>query len=235
VSNGRDSPLLRICNNQSESLRSCEFKLNRNNSRPCGRDESYTSSSNQMTLITRTGAGTILDQLRFKVYYEFIDTKQDGLELRKPCNRLITQSGNFHSPKNTFFYGRGGKRNSKCVYQFMPGTISLDFNLLDSQTCATSFNRQTHRYECASSLNYATNSQIPHRMTGKIRYYKVYNNETRIQVSCFCTNVKGSLRFTSKYSQQVEIVLENMESWVDSSHFYFNGRYFISHFPNLFT
>ena len=228
-------PLVRICNNQTETLKSCEFRLNRNNSRPCTpSSESYISSSNQMTLIARTESGTLLDHLEFRIHYEFIDVKQDGLEIHKPCGRIITQTGHFHSPKNTFLYGRGGRRNIRCFYQFLPGTILLDFFLMSSPTCSTIFNEKTRRYECSLSSKMGGKKKdreeqgksSSHKgvMTGQIKYYKSFSNETRIQHGCFCTNINNTIRFSSKFAQQIEIVVQNMEHWADASHFYFNGR-----------
>lgn len=115
--------------------RLCDHSLLRNSSRrtrPCSLAESYVSNGRDLTLEHILRQGSALYPVSFVLRYEFVH----GL---MSCNHLFTslplhsasssqttsqqsistaKSGEFSSPRNVFFFGRGGSQNLSCVYRF---------------------------------------------------------------------------------------------------------------------
>ncbi|KAH9382672.1 hypothetical protein HPB48_023226 [Haemaphysalis longicornis] len=99
--------------------------------RPCHvPSESYLSSSAKMALRYKVfaNADVALKTGSFVARYEFIDTSQNGAPAdNSRCYRVFrsrTKSrGRIASPRNTFFYGRGGQQELQCTYRFQ-GTSS---------------------------------------------------------------------------------------------------------------
>ncbi|BES97500.1 CUB [Nesidiocoris tenuis] len=121
-----------IANFCKEQLpRSCDHQLLRNMSRPCQASESYLSTGEQATVELIMTEATALRPVMFRALYEFVDLHQDGEQWGEgKCSRIFTYPEyflppivyatpqNFGSPRNIFFYGRGGSPNISCVYRF---------------------------------------------------------------------------------------------------------------------
>lgn len=127
--------------------------------RPCHRStESYLSTTPAMTLRYKVFQnGDITSKTSsFTARYEFVDTSQNGLPVNdSTCDRLFrsrTKSrGRVSSPKNTFFYGRGGMKDLTCSYRFQGAhsqriRLRIDKLHLATEGCATSYDVNQLRY-----------------------------------------------------------------------------------------
>jgi hypothetical protein len=156
-------------------------------SRACHPEESFVSKGPNMSLRLKIDTTTVLRPVEFKLYYEFVDTKQEGEPFYHPiissprhsrpnlpkmtsfsksvaaatasnkvyladdsrgsspglrfdtgsCSRIFRsqnraiQAGSFTSPRNVFYFGRGGVRNLTCIYRFQAGRherVKVTFN-----------------------------------------------------------------------------------------------------------
>lgn len=97
--------------------------------RPCTLSESYVSNGSDLTLDIFLRKGSVLFPLSFQLRYEFVDMSLEGVKIpesRNLCDRIFTSTGasssfgKFYSPKNVFFYGRGGSKDLKCIFKFKP-------------------------------------------------------------------------------------------------------------------
>jgi hypothetical protein len=152
--------------------------------RACHPDESFISKGPNLSIKLKVDTTTVLRPAEFKLYYEFVDTRQDGEAFYHPhlligqnqvepnlpkslrsevgdkgggsgtnvegdysptttkfkvgsCSRLFKsqnraiQAGSFTSPRNVFYFGRGGVTNLTCIYRFQGGKnerVKITFN-----------------------------------------------------------------------------------------------------------
>ena len=128
----------------------------------------------------------------FAARFEFIDTHQFGDQVEDQlCDRVITSGGKYFegriaSPKNLFFYGRGGRENISCSY-YLKGTdrqrVRITFNAIRMQSlsCEQVFDPLTYQYECR--VFHTNNNNRP-----KVALLTVSDSTSshRIQVGCLC-------------------------------------------------
>ncbi|XP_049874447.1 uncharacterized protein LOC126372641 [Pectinophora gossypiella] len=92
--------------------------------RPCAPPDGYVSSSALLSLAATSLAGTATHPLQFALHYEFVDARLEGAALAgaagaapAQCARLLVSPGEFSSPRNALWFGRGGARRLRCVYR----------------------------------------------------------------------------------------------------------------------
>lgn len=117
-----------FCGDQTPKI--CDHAILKNRShvtRPCTLEESYVSSSSDLTLDIFLRRGSVLYPLNFELRYEFVDTSLEGAQVPEShnlCDRLFVSTdsrsihGKFYSPRSVFYYGRGGSGNLSCVFKF---------------------------------------------------------------------------------------------------------------------
>lgn len=216
--------------------------------RPCSATESYTSSADELTVEIYLKQGSVLFPLQFLLRYEFIDQsaeRRQGPEDVGPaaCNRAFSVgSGYFGSPKNVFFYGRGGRRNLTCVFRFAPSspedrvrvTVLQMHATTDHSTgtaaCTTETDTRTDRSRCvyagakdeaaAAAAAAATQAQVT------ITHYPWPDIE--LPVGCACSALRGEPLVFESYPGsvvRVEFVVQNMNVTQDHRDFGFSGQY----------
>ncbi|XP_023229644.1 uncharacterized protein [Centruroides vittatus] len=129
--------------------------------RPCTYpSDSYISTGSEMIVKQNFFATTELTSKTsaFVARYEFVDTSQDGSQVNNTlCDRKFErwsgQRGTFSSPRNVFFYGRGGRENISCSYYFMglgSERIRITFVKvkLRSSLCDNYYDDVVQRYKC---------------------------------------------------------------------------------------
>jgi hypothetical protein len=119
-----------FCGDQTPKI--CDHAILKNRShvtRPCTLEESYVSSSSDLTLDISLRRGSVLYPLNFELRYEFVETSLEGSRVPDStniCDRQFVSSnppitkGKFYSPRRVFLYGRGGSANLSCVFKFTP-------------------------------------------------------------------------------------------------------------------
>ncbi|KAK8765646.1 hypothetical protein V5799_031745 [Amblyomma americanum] len=212
--------------------------------RPCRVDtESYLSSSPKMALLYRVfGNGDVTSKTSsFVARFEFVDTSQNGAPVKDSrCDRVFRSKtkprGRVASSRNTFFYGRGGRRDLVCTYRFQ-GTSSQRVRLrfdkiyLASDGCSTVYDPAQLRYIC----QHGGRSLRPDlgQSEAKLRYSELRITESWLAISipagCICTNstfLSSPLEVTSVGSEVLlTFVVNGMTVDEDFTSFGFEASY----------
>lgn len=233
--------------------RLCDHALLGNDTRhvrPCAAKESYTSSADELTVEIYLKQGSVLFPLQFLLRYEFVDQsaeRRQGPEDTGPtaCSRTFAAgSGYFGSPKNVFFYGRGGRRNLTCVFRFAPSSADERIRIVVSRMhaagsagtesvaaavaetgCTTEIDARTDRSRCvyAGGGTPKTDDVAQARVT--ITHYPWPDIE--LPVGCACSALREPLAFESYpgAAVRVEFTVHNMNVMQDHRDFGFAGEY----------
>ncbi|XP_040359283.1 uncharacterized protein LOC8041370 [Ixodes scapularis] len=207
--------------------------------RPCHRStESYFSSSPTMTLRYKVfQSGDVTSKTSsFTARYEFVDTSQNGEPMNDSlCNRLFksrTKSrGRVASPKNTFFYGRGGEKDLTCAYRFL-GTsqqrvrIRIDKLHLSTEGCSTLYDANQLRYTCRQGGRLPTS--VRRRRLAELNMSESWFGIS-IPVGCLCSNstfLSSPLELTSVGSDVIlSFTVRGMAVHEDFTSFGFEATY----------
>lgn len=155
--------------------RLCDHSLLRNSSRhtrPCSLAESYVSTGRDLTLEHILRQGSALYPISFVLRYEFVheaiscnhvftsapsasstSSTSSLSSSSSSSSSLSSNAGKFASPKNVFFYGRGGAQNLSCVYRFEAEPdhrIELSFvrTSFGGKSCASYIDPLVNRWMC---------------------------------------------------------------------------------------
>ncbi|KAH6942572.1 hypothetical protein HPB50_008064 [Hyalomma asiaticum] len=171
--------------------------------RPCRvENESYLSSSPRMLLLHKIfSRGDLTSRTSsFVARYEFVDTSQNGTPVNDShCGHVFrskaSSRGRVTSPKNTFLYGRGGRRDLTCTYRFQ-GTSSQRVRLLfdkvyfASENCSTVYDPTQLRYICKYRDRHFVNTSKPRAV--RERHAELIITELWLAISitsgCICSN-----------------------------------------------
>lgn len=132
--------------------------------------------------------------------YEFIDTRLGGDPWMgrkgedpppQPCSRIFRRikSGIVKSPKNIFFYGRGGAKNLSCLFRIESGPgekIRLTIHNAsfgENHDCSTDVDIHTGRSICVH--NGDENKSLN---TAELLVYEVPWKDVRVARGCYCDN-----------------------------------------------
>ncbi|XP_050030490.1 uncharacterized protein [Dermacentor andersoni] len=212
--------------------------------RPCHVEtESYLSSSPRMALLYRVfGNGDVTSQTSSLVArYEFVDTSQNGAPVNNSqCDRVFRSTtksrGRVASPRNTFFYGRGGQQDLACTYRFQ-GTSSqrvrlrFDKVFFASEGCSTAYDPTQLRYTCKYDSRHFVAAFGP--SAGKQRHAELRITESWLAISipagCICSNstfLPSPLDVTSVGSELLlSFVIVGMTVDEDFTNFGFEASY----------
>lgn len=241
----------------------CDHSLLRNSSRhtrPCSLAESYVSTGRDLTLEHILRQGSALYPISFVLRYEFVhnsmschlvftssststssssssaggSTRHDESVVKKSTGI----SGKFSSPKNVFFYGRGGAQNLSCVYRF---EAELD-QKVEISISRASFGDKV----CMSYVDPLVNRWTCDRRTSDVKlngYAELVVSEypwpgVQLVRDCFCSNITGNtdndsannnnrVSLTSLTSNIVELrfTITRMNVTQDYNDFFFEGEY----------
>ncbi|XP_022252946.1 uncharacterized protein LOC106468876 isoform X2 [Limulus polyphemus] len=207
--------------------------------RPCRvPEESYLSAGPEMSVMFTVYENSKLKLVpsTFLARYEFIDTMLDGYPVNGArCDRRfvsrINAAGKLRSPKNLFFFGRGGNFNLRCLFYLegQPGEkvrITIENISLGRQKehCETHFDPVSRRYTC-------------HLGGSPSRFGLINTTEEigglHIPGDCVCGSsyvIPSTLILESVSNKMVlSFVVVEMTTKDDFSDFYFSGTYeFIS-------
>lgn len=230
---------------EQELPRLCDHALLSNDTRhvrPCAAKESYTSSGNELTVEIYLKQGSVLFPLQFLLRYEFVD---QSVERRQgpgdggpaACSRIFAAgSGYFGSPKNVFFYGRGGRRNLTCVYRFIPGSPDERVRVTVSRmhaagtTCTTETDTRTDRSRCVyATAGHEDDSADGTATTARPQVSVTHFpwDDIELPVGCACSSLRGPFTFESYPGVEirVEFTVRNMNVTQDHRDFGFAGEY----------
>ncbi|XP_072397274.1 uncharacterized protein [Diabrotica undecimpunctata] len=214
---------------KDDKPRLCDHTLLKNSSRitrPCGLTESYVSTNSDLTISHSIKYGSVLYPVNFVLRYEFVDLSQEGIQMTKnPCDRLFrTPNGRFYSPKITFLFGRGGKEDLTCTYQFESNDqqrLKITFNKAQfgSKTCHSFYDQDANRWECKSqkSDNGVAFIQISEFPWKDIELYR----------DCICHNISEPFTVITKTSSKVVIkfVIKKMRITEDYNNYFFDANF----------
>lgn len=124
----------------------------------CPPADSYISNSPLLTITLYYSEGTVASHVEFLARYEFVRRRQWGLQTPSgnSCDRSFGTSPDrlFASPRDVFFFGRGGNKKLNCRYTFSAGHNQLiSLRLIRSQMgeeCRTILQGSSRRYECSN-------------------------------------------------------------------------------------
>lgn len=131
------------------------------------------SSTALLSLAATTLPGTATHPLAFALHYEFVDARLEGAAggaaLRAEpgaCARLLLAPGEFASPRNALWFGRGGARRLRCVYRLQAEGSRLQLTLLAAAfgrdpRCATRPDPRTGQLTCSPLPPDAAGSRTP--------------------------------------------------------------------------
>lgn len=233
---------------EQELPRMCDHALLGNETRhvrPCTAKESYTSSADELTVEIYLKQGSVLFPLEFLLRYEFVDQsaerRQGPADAVGPaaCSRAFSAgSGYFGSPKNVFFYGRGGRRNLTCVFTFAAGspdervrvTLSKMHSPAAGDGCTTEMDARTDRLVCARAAAAAkTATRRPAVPAQRVTVTHYPWPDLELPVGCACSALPGARphAFVSYpgAALRVEFVVEHMDVTQDHTDFGFSGQY----------
>ncbi|XP_076067286.1 uncharacterized protein LOC143040299 [Oratosquilla oratoria] len=194
-------------------------------SKPCPPSESYISNTTDLTITLRYAAGTIPAHVEFLARYEFVSTRQWGDPMGpNPCDRLFTLRPDrlFASPRNVFFYGRGGAKKLKCVYTFRAEPHQrIALKILRSKmgnTCGTVYRHSTRKNECS------------HGGTG--RHPSIWITEhpwpgVELTRACVCNTTDLNPFHVISYTNQIQLnfSIPYMTPAEDYEMYFFEGEY----------
>lgn len=227
--------------------------------RPCRYpEESYLTTGPEMFLRYNFSHQFNLHYLRMEARYEFVDTFQSGEPLPRVgllgpssaepwpldgvCNRIFHSrtfpEGVFTSPKNVFFFGRGGRRSLRCSYKFV-GTESeiIRFTFLKirlgNRKCDTVQDHWSRRYVCRP--HYVDKDLSGGGGVGggvgvdvaDVRVFQVLHGRVEMPVACLCrlTNHKPLTLELMANVAYVNFTVTGMTSLEDFNSFYFEASF----------
>ncbi|XP_022249532.1 uncharacterized protein LOC106465867 [Limulus polyphemus] len=201
--------------------------------RPCRYPEESILSSDSV-LVIRVHYPRLTElttkQPSLKAQYEFIDTHQPGNAVETSlCDRVIDghvfKHGSLSSSRNTFHFGRGGRKHVTCSYtlvgsKFSRVIITITKLFTPSSTCQMILDNSTSRTTCKEfDLSPQPNS-----------FLKVRENWSGMDFSigCFCNTTTSSkpieLMSTSN-NLTLTFTVVGMNVSHDFNHFYFEASY----------
>lgn len=214
---------------KDDKPRLCDHTLLKNSSRvtrPCGLTESYVSSNSDLTISHTIKYGSVLYPVNFVLRYEFIDLSQEGVQMSKnPCDRLFrTQKGRFYSPKITFLFGRGGKEDLTCTYQFESTEqqrLKITFNKAQfgSKTCNSFYDQDANRWECRNQKSIAG--------VAFIQISEFPWKDIELHRDCLCHNISEPFSVITKTSTKVVVkfIVRKMKITEDYNNYFFDANF----------
>ncbi|KAK6645496.1 hypothetical protein RUM43_001773 [Polyplax serrata] len=222
-----DSQLPKLCDHSSLG------NLTRT-TRPCSLRESYLSIGSELMLQVSSEKGTALHPMSFKLKYEFVDTKLGGEQWNvkrddefasSPCLRIFRRKkrGFIRSPRNVFYFGKGGAKNLSCIYR-IEGSPSerIKLTILNASfgenSCYSLRDLQSQRHKCV-------------RDPGEDRIVELSVLEApwknvAIPHSCFCDNSTNDLSFEfASKAVEIHFRVNKFNGSDDFLNFYFNAKY----------
>ncbi|KAJ2943481.1 hypothetical protein O0L34_g16589 [Tuta absoluta] len=193
--------------------------------RPCSPPDGYVSSAALMSLSATSLPGTATHPLSFSLHYEFVDARLDGTALQSAgasrarpaeCARLLTLPGEFSSPRNALWFGRGGARRLRCVYRLQAERrVELRLaaaSLGRTPRCVTRLDARTGRTAChplppdpsdtSSPPASSTSSQLEpdfdseDDLPSHVPHLWIYDSPWpgyRVPLACICDNASAPL------------------------------------------
>ncbi|XP_057659141.1 uncharacterized protein LOC130895692 [Diorhabda carinulata] len=226
ITNRNTVPLMgQFCKDDKPRL--CDHTLLKNSTRitrPCGLTESYVSTNSDLTISHSIKYGSVLYPVNFVMRYEFVDLSQEGIQMSKnPCDRLFrSPNGRFYSPKITFLFGRGGKEDLICTYQFESNEqqrLKITFNKAQfgSKTCHSFYDQDANRWECKTQktdVAYVQISEFPWK-------------DIELRRDCLCHNISEPFTVITKTSSKVVIkfVVQKMKIIEDYNNYFFDANF----------
>ncbi|XP_050531689.1 uncharacterized protein LOC126900213 [Daktulosphaira vitifoliae] len=216
--------------------------------RPCGSKESYTSSGDELTVEIYLKQGSVLFPLQFLLRYEFVDQSTELLQSSATsvvtkttvCDRTFTSgAGSFGSPKNVFFYGRGGRRNLTCVFRFVPSSVNervritvtrMHVDEVGRAVCSTETDARTDRMLCAyASKDGSSSTNV--RALLNVSHFPWPDME--LPIGCACSNPRKPHVIESYpgTTVQVEFTVRDMNVTQDHRDFGFAAEYAFDKVP----
>lgn len=118
------------------------------------------STTSLLSLAATSLPGTATHPLAFVLHYEFVDARLEGeawsgaAPRAEPaaCARLLLAPGEFASPRNALWFGRGGARRLRCVYR-----LQADGELVELTLAAVAFGRDPR---CSTRLDPRTGALV---------------------------------------------------------------------------
>lgn len=183
--------------------------------------------------------GTALHPVSFKLKYEFVDTRLGGeqwnvkkTEDYSPCLRIYRRKkkGFIRSPRNVFFYGRGGAKNLSCIYR-IEGSPSerVKLTILNASfggggggdnTCLTTIDPHSQRSKCLRDIN-----------SDRIVQLSIFTSPWRnliIPHSCFCDNTTNERSLVMEFSSkaiEIHFKISKFNTTDDFLNLYFNAKF----------
>lgn len=171
----------------------------------------------------------------FTLRYEFVDMRQHGIPIpsedRARCDRRFDSRtkhiGSVNSPKNVFFFGRGGNQNISCNYEFvgLPSErIVLTFTdvRLRSVNCEHHHDPMVQRHTCRLVKSNSKNTAV-------ITVIEQTTGNVQSPLACFCdlkTEPKRPLEIESVTNHVlVSFVVTGMSPFDDFNDFGFEAVY----------
>lgn len=141
------------------------------------------SSTSLLSLAATTLPGTATHPLAFALHYEFVDARVEGeswggAALRAEpaaCSRLLLAPGEFASPRNALWFGRGGARRLRCVYRLQAEGSHLELALTAAAfgrepRCATRSDPRTGQLACWPAPADAAGARTPAALEPDIEF-----------------------------------------------------------------
>ncbi|KYN07633.1 Cubilin [Cyphomyrmex costatus] len=231
--------------------RLCDHSLLRNSSRhtrPCSLTESYVSTGRDLTLEHILRQGSALYPISFVLRYEFVHeaiscnhvfTSAPSASSTSSTSSLSSASasssssssssnaGKFASPKNVFFYGRGGAQNLSCVYRFEAESdhkIELSFvrASFGGKSCASYVDPLVNRWTCDRRMADIKKFGMADLVVAEYPWEGV-----ELVRDCLCSNVSERIVVRTLTSNVVEVrfTITLMNVTQDYRDFFFEGEY----------
>ena len=190
----------------------------------CPPEESYISNSPMLSITLHYAEGTVASHVEFLAYYEFVRRHHRSLQIgeEQRCDRIFRMNSEriFTSPRDVFFFGRGGNKKLRCEYEFRAGyNQRISLRMTRSRMggeCVSKIEGSSDRYECSNK--------------GKDEYPSLWIVEDlwsgiTIRRACLCSL---SQPFTIKsYTGTLKLIfnIPNMTPRDDYTDFFFDGEY----------
>ncbi|XP_047737547.1 uncharacterized protein LOC108669393 [Hyalella azteca] len=190
----------------------------------CLPEDSYISNSPLLTITLHYAEGTIASHIEFLARFEFVRRRQWGLSTQSgnSCDRTFGSSPDrlFASPRDVFYFGRGGRKKLRCTYTFKGGHNQvISIRMLRSYMgdhCRTLRQGSSNRYECSNG--------------GSDDYPSIWIVEdiwpgVPLRRACLC-DVNRPITIMS-YTSKVSFIFNvpHMTPRDDYTHYFFEGEY----------
>ncbi|KAG8176682.1 hypothetical protein JTE90_002674 [Oedothorax gibbosus] len=219
--------------------------------RPClPPSESYLSFGSEVTLrytmFMRTpNVVSSLSASSFAIRYEFVEFEDSpGQEVSEmSCSRNISSSksstGVIYSPKNIFYYGRGGKENLTCNYHFeLNPKERVSIEVFDFHTnatsCKTVLDPLLRRFDCKFKREFLYSTHPSAHLVSSRRSFLSFTESSvasPVHIGCICDKTmpltpsftSSSFEHFSKVTMTFDVY--GMSSFEDFNHYHFGVRY----------